>query len=164
VLLLFAAIAIGSQVALFAVIATKQPVLLVYATQSVQFLLMGLVLWSFRSPQLLTMNPARKQLWSISIGFFIACVLVVVVSQLLVGLERMYDFFLYPYWAILSGLFFITMGSSYWGWFYAVGLTFFVLAVLLSFFPIAGPIAFGGLWSGSLVIIARRLKARAKRA
>ena len=160
VLLLFAAIAIGSQVALFAVIATKQSELLVYATQSVQFLLMVLVLWSFRSPQLLTMNPATKQLWSISIGFFIACELVAVVSQLLVGLERIYDFFLYPYWAILSGLLFITMGSSYWGWFYAVGLAFFVLAVLLPFCPIAGPLAFGGVWSGSLVIIALRLKAR----
>jgi serine/threonine-protein kinase len=164
VLLLFAAIVIGSQVALFAVIATKQSELLVYATQSVQFLLMALVLWCFRSPQLLTMNPATKQLWSISIGFFIDCELVAVVSQLLVGLERIYDFFLYPYWAILSGLVFITTGSSYWGWLYAVGLVFFVLAVLLPFCPVAGPLAFGGVWSGSLVIIGLRLKAKGKRA
>jgi hypothetical protein len=164
VLLWFAAIILGSQIALFVVIGTRQPDLLVYATQSIQFLLMGLVFWRFRSPELLTLSVAKKHLLSIWIGFLLACGLVAVVSQVLVGLERMYDFFLYPYWAILSGLAFFGMGSSYWGWFYAMGLAFFVLAAVLAFCPTAGPLAFGTLWAGSLAVIGLRLRARAKSA
>jgi serine/threonine-protein kinase len=164
VLLWFAVIVLTSQIALFAVISTKQPVLLVRITQSVQFLLMGLVLWGSRTPQMLSLNAAKKQLISIWIGFLVACGLVVLVSQLLVGTERMYDFFLYPYWAILSGLAFIAMGSRYWGWFYAFGSAFFVSAALLPFFPIAGPLSFGALWAASLAVIGLRLRASAKAA
>jgi serine/threonine-protein kinase len=164
VLLWFAVIVLTSQIALFAVIGTKQSELLVHATQSVQFLLMGLVLWCSRTPQMLSLNAAKKHLISIWIGFLVACGLVAFVSHLLVGTERMYDFFLYPYWAILSGLAFIAMGSSYWGWFYAFGSAFFVLAALLPFFPIAGPLSFGALWAASLAIIGLRLLARAKTA
>jgi hypothetical protein len=159
VLLWFAAIVLGSQIALFAVIGTKQPVLVVDATQGVQFLLMGLVLWRYRGSQLLVTNAATKHAWSLWIGFLIACFLVAVVSQLLVGLEPFYAFFLYPYWAVLSGLTFFAMGSSHWGWFYAFGLAFFVLAALLPLCPSAGPLAFGILWAGSLVIIGLRLRA-----
>jgi serine/threonine protein kinase len=164
VLLLFAAIVFGSQLALFAAIVTGQHELVVYATQSVQFVVMGLVLWRFRSLQLLSRNAATKHLWSLWIGFLLACGLVAVVSQSLVGLERMYDFFLYPYWAVLSGLAFFAMGSSYWGWFYAFGLAFFVLAALLPFWPVASPLAFGSLWAACLVSIGLRLRARGKRA
>jgi predicted Ser/Thr protein kinase len=164
VLLWFAMIVLTSQIALFAVISTKQSGLLVRATQSVQFLLMGLVLWRSRTPQMLSLNAVKKHLISIWTGFLVACGLVTWVSHLLVGTERMYDFFLYPYWAILSGLAFIAMGSSYWGWFYAFGAAFFVLAVLLPFVPIAGPLSFGTLWAASLAIIGLRLLAKAKAA
>jgi serine/threonine-protein kinase len=164
VLLWFAAIVFWSQIALFGAIGTKQHVLVVDATQGVQFLLMGLVLWRFRAMRLLAKSAATKQVWSLWIGFLIACFLVAFVSQLLVGLEPFYDFFLYPYWAILSGVGFFAMGSSYWGWFYVFGMAFFVLAALLPFWPPAGPLGFGVLWAGSLVIIGLRLRARAKRA
>jgi hypothetical protein len=103
-----------------------------------------------------------RQLWSLWIGFLIACLLVGCVSQLLVGVEPFYDFFLYPYWAVLSGLGFFAIGSSHWGWFYAFGLAFFVLAAVLPFCPSAGPVAFGSLWAGSLVLIGRRLRAHAQ--
>jgi eukaryotic-like serine/threonine-protein kinase len=76
VLLWFAAIVLTSQIALFAVISTKQPELLVHATQSIQFLLMGLVLWCSRTPQMLSLNAAKKHLISIWIGFLTACGLV----------------------------------------------------------------------------------------
>jgi eukaryotic-like serine/threonine-protein kinase len=163
VLLWFAAIVLGSQIALFAVIYTKQSGLVVRATQGVQFFLMGLVLWRFRATHLLTKNAATKQVWSLWLGFLISCFLVAFVSIMLVGVEPLYAFFLYPYWAIVSGLCFFAMGSSHWGWFYAFGLAFFVLAPLLAWQPIASPLAFGGLWAGSLVVIGLRLRARAKR-
>ncbi|MCY2962515.1 MAG: serine/threonine-protein kinase [Planctomycetota bacterium] len=161
VLMWFAAIVLASQFALFVVIGTRQPELLVYATQSVQFLLMGLVLWYYRSPQLLAMSAAKKHLVSIWGGYLIACGVVAVVSQMLVGPERIYDYFLYPYWAILSGLAFFTMASGYWGWFYALGLAFFVLAAVLPRCPSAGPLAFGTLWAASLILIGIRLRNKA---
>jgi eukaryotic-like serine/threonine-protein kinase len=164
VLTWFAPIILVSQIALFAVISSKQSDLIIYATQCVQFLLMGLVLWCFRSPEMLALSPAKKHHISIWIGYLVACGLVALVSQMLVGRERLYDFFLYPYWAILSGLAFFQMGSNYWGWLYALGLAFFVLAALLPLYPHAGPLAFGALWAGSLVIIGQRVRARAKKA
>jgi serine/threonine-protein kinase len=163
VLLWFAAIVLVSQIALFGVIGTRQHVLVVYATQGIQFLLMGLVLWRWRAMRLVAASAATKQVASLWIGFLIACFLVAFVSRLLVGLEPFYDFFLYPYWAILSGLGFFAMGSSHWGWFYAFGLAFFVLAALLPLCLLAGPLGFGALWAGSLVIIGLRLRARARR-
>jgi serine/threonine-protein kinase len=162
VLLWFAAIILGTQMALFAAIDTRQRALVVETTQTVQFLLMGLVLWRFRVMRLLSTSAATRQLWSLWIGYLIACVLVSLVSRVLVGVEPFYDYFLYPYWAILSGLAFFAMGSSYWGWFYALGFAFFLLAALLPFFPPAGPLAFGVLWASSLVIIGLRLRAKAK--
>jgi hypothetical protein len=164
VLLWFAAIVFGSQMAMFALISTKQPVWVVAAMQGVQLLLMGFVLWRFRASRLPVTNAATKQVWSLWIGFLIACFLVVLVSQLLIGVEPFYDCFLYPYFAILSGLGFVAMGSSHWGWCYAFGSAFFGLAALLPFCPSAGPLAFGALWAGGLVIIGRRLRARAKTA
>ncbi|MEI8370524.1 MAG: serine/threonine-protein kinase [Planctomycetia bacterium] len=164
VLLWFAAIVLGSQVALFVVIGNRQPVLLVYATQAGQFLLMGLTLWCHRSPRMFAMKDATRSLVSLWCGYLVACGLVAIVSQRLVGTERLYDCFLYPYWAIVSGLAFIAMASTHWGWFYGFGSAFFALAALLPFVPAAGPLAFGALWATSLVMIGFRLQAKARAA
>src|SRR5262249_49130237 len=69
VLMWFAAIVLGSQIGLFAVIGTKQPDVLVYATQGAQFLLMALALWCFRSPQILAMTPPTNHLASLCTAY-----------------------------------------------------------------------------------------------
>ena len=60
VLLWFAAIILGTQLGLFALISTKQSELVVQATQVAQFVLMGLVLWCYRSEQMLPHQRHEK--------------------------------------------------------------------------------------------------------
>ena len=60
VLLWFAAIVLVTQIALFIVVSTWQPLPFVLGTQASQFVLMGIVLWIFRTPQMLSMNSVRK--------------------------------------------------------------------------------------------------------
>jgi len=162
ILLWFAAIVFGTQIGVFAVIMTRQHEAIVHVTRNTQFVLMGLVMWRLRSPQLFVRTPATRQLWSLWVGFLIACSAIGVVSQLVVRRERMFDVFHYPYWSVLSGFAFVAMGGSHWGWFYAFGGAFFALSILLAFLPLAGPFAFGFLWALSLTVLGLRLRKMAR--
>ena len=163
ILLAFAGIVLAAQITLFAVIGTRQPVWLVFVTQGTQFLLMAIVLWNYRASDLRPSNAAQRQIWAIWVGFLLACGLVAVISQVMLGVDRMYDFFFHPYWATLSGLAFFCMGGGYWGWFYISGMAFFAVAIFCSFIPTSGPLLFGGFWSTSLAATGIRLRGNAQR-
>jgi len=148
--------------ALFFVIRYRLPPAVIYATEAAQFLLMALPVWRYRAMHALSANPAQKQLWSIWIGFLIACFVVGPVQTQLMGLERMYEFAYMPHLAVLSGLCFFILGSNYWGWLYGVGLLFFGWAYASSFYTPMSPIGFGVLWGFALALLAVRLRARRK--
>ena len=158
VMLAFAPIVLVAQLALFAVIATRQPIGLVFATQGTQFALMGIALWKYGPSDLRPATAAQRQIWAIWVGFLLASGLVAIISQIMLGADRMYDFFLYPYWSTLSGLAFFCSGAGYWGWFYLFGIAFFLAAIVCSLFPQVGPLLFGLLWSVSLVATGHRLR------
>ena len=160
ILFLFAIIIGVAQLGLFVVISSKQPLWAVFSTQAFQFFSMAIVLFCFRSQQLLPINPVERQLWSLWLGFVSACILIAAISHKLVDTEILYNFFLYPYWSITSGLAFIVMGGQVWGRFYIIGCTFFLIALLQTFVPPMGPFTFGLLWIISLVIMARQLKSK----
>lgn len=124
-----------------------------------QFALMGLVFWRQRQHEVVARTAAERQLWSIWTGFLVACVLLAVVGHPTVGPELPADeLALYPGWSILSGLAFIVMGSSYWGRCYALGLAFFVLAVIMRLEPAGAPLEFGVFWSAALAAIGWHLR------
>ena len=64
----------------------------------------------------------------------------------------------YPFAAILSGLAFFVMGGSYWGHYYAIGLAFFALSLLMLLRLEWSPLEFGLLWALCLAAIARHLR------
>ena len=68
----------------------------------------------------------------------------------------------YPYLAAVSGMTFFITGSNYWGVGYLFGVLFFALALVLPFFPLPSPIAFGALWGVCLAITGFRLKRLAR--
>jgi len=158
ILFYFAGVTLSVEVGLFAAISARLPLFWILLVQSTQFLLMSLPFWHYRSRRLLPRTSGERQLWSIWIAYLLACALVAFVSHSLNGIDRLYDFYLYPYWAILSGLAFFVMGTRYWGRCYLFGAAFFVSAALMPFALHLSALAFGLLWFGCLVSIGRHLR------
>ena len=134
--------------------------------RAVQFGVMAIVFYRFRSPAVLPRSPAERQLWAIWLGYLAATAIIVLSNRQLSYLGKISDdLTCYPLWAALSGLAFFVMGSSYWGRLYVVGGAFFVLALLMPFQLAWAPLEFGIVWAASLVGISlhlRHLQQRAK--
>jgi XapX domain-containing protein len=57
-----------------------------------------------------------------------------------------------PVQAVLSGVVFMTLGATIWGWFYVWAAFFFLLAVAIAFIPSYGFLALGLGWMLCLVV------------
>ncbi len=124
-----------------------------------QFALMALVFWWNRPAGLLPTNTAERQLMTLWVGYVAACIMNGLVNRLLATPEHPHDpTTLYPRFAILAGLAFLVLGSSYWGICYAFGLAFFLIAVLMPLYLPLAPLEFGGLWTVILVLIGLYLR------
>ena len=62
-----------------------------------------------------------------------------------------------PVLAVLSGMGFITLGATIWGWFYVWGAGFLALALLIALFPLYGLLLVGVGWFVCLVLGSNRL-------
>ena len=107
-------------------------------------------------------------MWSIWIGYLVAYGTSNLVSRALIrhgvlsagpaappGWEEVVR---YPIAAILSGLAFFVMGGSFGGRYYAIGLAFFAVALLMLLRLEWSPVAYGLVWAVCLVAIARHLR------
>ncbi|GIW79352.1 MAG: hypothetical protein KatS3mg105_1159 [Gemmatales bacterium] len=124
-----------------------------WLVRGVQFALILVVFWCYRSRTFLPTNWAERQLWAIWIAYFLAYMVTVVVVRELMG-DRWDELTLYPFSAVLSGMAFFAMGSSYWGRCYLFGLAFFVLAGLMPLWLDWAPLGLGTLWCITLLSIA----------
>jgi serine/threonine protein kinase len=143
---------------MFIMMQLKAPEYVFWGIRALQFSLMGLVFWLNRSQRLLPTSSVERQLWSIWVGYLIACMGVVIAGRQVLDDGDPYKLTLYLFWSLLSGLAFFAMGGSYWGPCYALGLAFFVLACLLPLMLGFAHLGFGGLWTVSLLLIARHLR------
>jgi serine/threonine protein kinase len=131
----------------------------IHAARVGQLVAIAVVFWRFRSSNLLPTSAAERQLWAIWIGYFVASVVTTLANRELANPELMLDeLTMYPTRAILTGLAFFAMGGSYWGGFYAFGIAFFGLAVLVPWHLHWAPLEFGLLFSGTLTLIGLRLR------
>ena len=158
ILFYFAEVTLLVEVGLFTLISARSSLFWIGLMQTVEFVLMALPFWHYRSSRLLPKTIDERQLWSIWIGYLLACAFVAVVSLILFGVDKLYEFYLYPYWAILSGLVFFIMGTRYWGRCYLFGSAFFVSAALMPFMLRWSALAFGLVWCICLVSIGRHLR------
>jgi serine/threonine-protein kinase len=162
------AILFACHTAYFVALQLGLPIWLRWVSGTIQFGLIGLAFWRNRPATLLPTTAAERQLWSIWIGYLLAFAVSVLIQEVSAALasanrpveERMAasPWSLYPFSAVLSGLAFFVMGSSYWGGFYAVGLGFFVLAALMPFRLDLAPLEFALFWSATLVLVGVRLR------
>jgi hypothetical protein len=124
-----------------------------------QFVLMGLAYWRWGPRRPGPASAAEQRLWSLWAGYALACFLIPAAAWQLPGFAgATMDWATYPFAALLTGLAFFVLGSNYWGWCYAFGLGFFVLAVLMPLNLWWAPLEFGLLWSAALVAIGRHLR------
>jgi predicted Ser/Thr protein kinase len=155
---LFALIIVVEQVIMYFLLLHRQPWSWLVVTRVGQFVAMGVVFWWYRRGRLLPRSQAERQLFSIWIGYLLACTFIAEAHRQVNGTERMFETTLYPLWAVISGLGFFCMGSTYWGWCYAIGLGFMVLSVLMPLRLEWAPLEFGALWALTLSSIGTHLK------
>src|SRR5438067_254604 len=60
--------------------------------------------------------------------------------------------------ALLTGMAFFVLGSSHWGWFYAFGLAFFALSLVMPLRLEWATLEFGLLWAAALLVIGLQLR------
>jgi len=124
-----------------------------------QFGLMGLVYLHQRPSQWLPASAAERQLWSIWIGYLVASFCAVFVGRLMETEKNPFDeLALFPVWALLAGVAFFAMGGAYWGWCYALGIAFFLSAILMPFYLSLSPLIVGGLWACTLTAMGWHLR------
>jgi hypothetical protein len=166
--LIIAAIVFLEHVVVYVLTITGQSRQAIMASRLIQFVLIGLLFWRNRRQGLLPTSAAERELWTIWIGYLGAYVSSILTLRILIahGLiqrgpdapERWDELILYPFSAIASGLAFFIMGSNYWGRLYAVGLLFFVVAILMPSHLEWAPLEFGALWSVTLLFVGLHLR------
>jgi hypothetical protein len=167
-LLVFAGIVLVEHLVVFALTihGPPYPRASIVVARFVQFVLLALLFWRQRRDTLLPTTAAERQLWSIWIGYLIACGAASGGHRLMVQIHNLPDNFLtlYPLWAVLTGLALFAMGSNYWGRFYAFGIGFFVIAALMAVKLDWAVLMYGIAWSATLAQVGLHLIRQGKKA
>ena len=124
-----------------------------------KLLQVGVMLWialRFRPRRELRLTAVERQIWSLIPAYFAGFVAIVAVREFL-GLTAR-ELPLAPLLAVLSGMVFITLGSTMWGWFYLWAGGFFALAVAISRYPAYGQLWLGTLWFVCLAVESLHLR------
>ncbi len=158
-LFLFGGIVLLGHLLAFWLLETEQPKALLWSARLGQFAAMALIFLRFRgSENLLPTSTAERQLWSIWLGYVVAYLITALIGrELLSHGQKLDEWTLYPFTAVLTGLAFFIMGSNYWGRCYAIGLAFFGLAALMPLNLYWAPLEFGILWSITFISLGMHL-------
>jgi serine/threonine protein kinase len=114
-----------------------------------------MLVWAFRfrparEPRI---TPAERLVWTLVPAYYGGMLALLAVNQFL---EQRVP--LPPFLAILSGVVFMTLGASIWGWFYFWGAAFFGLAVLIALWAPLGMLLLGLGWFICLVAASLHLR------
>ncbi len=160
-LLAFAGLVAVCQTISAVLIFSRVPALGTWLTSihAVQFAVMVGLLWYNRPRGLIPTNTAERQLLTLWAGYIVACGMNSLVNRMLATPDHPHDpAALYPRFAILAGLAFLVLGSSYWGVCHVFGLAFFLVSILMPLWLELAPLEFGGLWTVILVLIGLHLR------
>jgi serine/threonine-protein kinase len=119
---------------------------------------LALLLW-LRPSGLRPTSAAERLMWTVWIGYILTLYVLGFSHWIMAGgWVASQDFELYPPIAAVTALAFFVLGCSYWGWCYAFGLAFHVLALLMTIELGWAPLEFGALWAAILMVIGLRLR------
>lgn len=116
-------------------------------TKLVQVIIMLGIARQFRPLKEPKLTAAERQIWALIPAYYGGFLTVLLVNFFLVPPIPMA-----PVLAILSGMGFITLGATIWGWFYVWGGGFLLLAVLIVFVAPYGMLVVGLGWFVCLVL------------
>jgi serine/threonine-protein kinase len=116
-------------------------------TKLVQVAVMLLLAVRFRPSREPRATAMERQVWTLVPAYYGGFAAMALVNQFLEPPVP-----LPPFLAVLSGVAFMTLGASVWGWFYIWGAAFFGLAVLIAVCMPYGMLLLGGGWFVCLVI------------
>jgi serine/threonine protein kinase len=120
----------------------------IIVTKLVQIVLMLFLAARFR-PRLEStgLTAVERSIWTMVPTYFAGFLAIVVIREVLGA-----DFPLAPFLAVMSGMLFLSLGGSLWGWFYVWGAAFFGLAVLIACYTQIGQLLLGVGWFVALAI------------
>jgi serine/threonine protein kinase len=153
-------IALAAHVGVFVTYATKAPYSLawVMGIRLAGVAAMLALVWPRRAEWFPPRGAAARQLWSIWLGYLAGAAVLFVIDYLTTApSDAFYGLRAYPPMAVLASLAFFVLGSSYWGYCYVIGGLFLALAVAMTQWLPAAPLAFGVAWAASLALVGRRL-------
>jgi len=91
------------------------------------------VIWGSFSRAVLVPGPSLRDFWSNRAAHLTGIVLLPFLCYLLATPDRPWEpLTTYPFWALLSGVTVFSMGSSFWGRLYVIGLILVVLAFVMT--------------------------------
>ncbi len=122
------------------------------------------LVWHFRGGRVLPGSAAERQIWSVWGGYLVACFAMGLSNRMILGWDVAVETRLYQSLSCLTALAFFATGSSFWGWCYAFGAAFVVLAMIMGFDLRWAPLEFGLLWGIVLSFISLRLRRLARAA
>ncbi len=93
---------------------------------------LAVLAWFRRGRGLVPSSLADKHMWSVWLGYILSCMFLGMTARLTFGLEVSLELTLYPALAVITGLAFFALGTSYWGMCYAFGAGFYALAFVMS--------------------------------
>jgi serine/threonine-protein kinase len=155
----FAVIMMAAETGKFLGLHYSKSLLVISAVEGMRFLsVLSVLLW-LRPSGLRATSTAERLMWSVWISYVMTLFVVGFAYWIIAGgWVADQEFKLYPPIAAITGMAFFVLGTSYWGWCYAFGLAFEVLALVMTIDLWWAPLQFGALWAFALVMIGFRLR------
>jgi hypothetical protein len=119
----------------------------ILVTKLVQVVVMLIIAARFRPLKEPKLTAAERQIWALIPAYYGGFVTLMALNLFLKEPMPMA-----PALAVLSGMGFITLGATIWGWFYVWGAGFLLLAVAIAFLPAYGMLLVGLGWFICLVL------------
>jgi serine/threonine protein kinase len=117
------------------------------------------ILWISFYRHWLPSGPSLRDFWSLRIGHWVAVVLLPFLCYLMATPDRPWQpLTTYPLWALISGVAVFSMGSSFWGRFYVIGLLLFAMAFVMTIQPEWAVLEFGAMLSAMMAVMALHLR------
>ena len=160
----FAVIVVTAHVLIFVQTQTRGPpphsLAWVAGTRAWEFLGIMAVMWFHRRDCYPPRSLPSRQIWALWAAYLGGSVVLAFAGMCMTPAEPYDPLTLYPQLAVLSGLGFLVMGSSYWGGCYLIGASLMALALvfLLPGMLAWAPLIFGFTWGASLLALGRRLR------
>jgi serine/threonine-protein kinase len=121
------------------------------------------ILWRRPSRSLWPTSPAVRQFWSIMLGNVAGVTMATIACRYFVGPDDpFYEIAPYPFWAVICGTTFFSLGGALWGRFYLIAVAHFLTAALMMAHLPWAPIEMGALAAFTHIVCGLKLRRLAK--